>query len=532
MKRPRKIPKMLTASGRAIFLTSAKLAGGAILLAGFHSIPSSLFVRNPLWNQSFVSCQTTLVAAKPLNLTPTRPGTHSALYRIFRALIRTGWIFLKLLPCAFTFPVAMVSERARCYWWKYALWVLATSGPTAIKFAQWVGTRPDLFPRSAVDALSKFHNRSVAHYSLKQTTDDLDSIYGPSWRDWLELVDDAKLIGSGAIAHVSRGRIISGPFSGTDVALKIAHKGVREIIEADLDIMQAVAWIMSKVPSLTSLDVPGAVEEFGKFMRSQTDLLAEADNINRFATFFRDRPEIKFPRVFLEYCSRDILVESFEKGVPLGRIIEEGSVKLKRRVCDLGVGAFLKMLFQDNFVHGDMHPGNVIFQPSGGEVTMRALNASGSVDGKVVLIDCGLIAQLGPRDERNFIDLMHAVITGRSREVGRLMIERSRSPPNTVFNPEEFCDKVADLVNRTVTGKSLIFGGLEFGAVITQLLNIAREHRVRLETDFVSVACALIVLEGVGKQLDPRRNLLWEAEPYILRQFLRRAKEIVSKGQI
>jgi aarF domain-containing kinase len=296
--------------------------------------------------------------------------------------------------------------------------------------------------------------------------------------------------------------------------------------------MQAVAWIMSKVPSLTSLDVPGAVEEFGKFMRSQTDLLAEADNINRFATFFRDRPEIKFPRVFLEYCSRDILVESFEKGVPLGRIIEEGSVELKKRVCDLGVGAFLKMLFQDNFVHGDMHPGNVIFQPSGGEVTMRALNASGSVDGKVVLIDCGLIAQLGPRDERNFIDLMHAVITGRSREVGRLMIERSRSPPNTVFNPEEFCDKVADLVNRTVTGKSLIFGGLEFGAVITQLLNIAREHRVRLETDFVSVACALIVLEGVGKQLDPRRNLLWEAEPYILRQFLRRAKEIVSKGPI
>jgi aarF domain-containing kinase len=123
---------------------------------------------------------------------------------------------------------------------------------------------------------------------------------------------------------------------------------------------------------------------------------------------------------------------------------------------------------------------------------------------------------------------MHAVITGKSREVGKLMIERSRSPPDTVHKPHEFCDKVARLVDSTVTGKSLIFGGLEFGAVITQLLNIARQHKVRLETDFVSVAFALIVLEGVGKQLDPRRNLLWEAEPYILRQFLRRAKEYVT----
>ena len=110
-------------------------------------------------------------------------------------------------------------------------------------------------------------------------------------------------------------------------------------------------------------------------------------------------------------------------------------------------------------------------------------------------------------------------------DVGKLMIERSRSPPDTVYMPDEFCRKVAYLVDSTVTSKNLLFGALEFGAVISQLLSIACQHRVRLETDFVSVACALIVLEGVGKQLDPRRNLLWEAEPYIIKQFLKRAKE-------
>jgi aarF domain-containing kinase len=224
-----------------------------------------------------------------------------------------------------------------------------------------------------------------------------------------------------------------------------------------------------------------------------------------------------------------VLIESFEPGIPLGDIIQKGSTKLKKRVCDLGIQAFLKMLFIDNFVHGDLHPGNILFQPANGNHDLFDINRTGRIDGKVVLLDCGLVAQLGPRDEQNFLDLMHAVITGKSVEVGKLMIQRSRSPPETVYRPDEFCRKVAKLVDSTVTSKSLLFGALEFGAVISQLLNIACQHRVRLETDFVSVACALIVLEGVGKQLDPRRNLLWEAEPYILKQFLRRARNrIVS----
>jgi aarF domain-containing kinase len=411
------------------------------------------------------------------------------------------------------------------------VWALATSGPTAIKFAQWVGTRPDLFPTSAVEALARFHGRSISKYPLEETVRDLDSIYGSDWNRWLELVDDGKLIGAGAIAHVCRGLIISGENAGKEVALKIAHRGVREIIEADLDIMNFGAWVVSLVPALTSLDIPGATEEFGKFMRAQTNLLTEADNINRFSVLFRERPDIKFPKVFLDHCTQDILVESFENGIPLYDVIEKGSVNLKKRVCDIGVDAFLKMLFVDNFIHADLHPGNIFIQPSNTDdrTSYEFRNdVSRDIGGKVVLIDCGLIAQLSRKDERNFLDLMHAVITGKSEQVGRLMIERSKSPPETVYRPDEFCEKVAKLVETTVTGKTLLFGGIEFGAVITQLLNIARQHKVRLETDFVSVACALIVLEGVGKQLDPNRNLLWEAEPYILRQFLRRAKEAVS----
>ena len=522
---------MVALCARTVLVASSKVLGVSMVYSGLHVGGFRLDGMTGCMRSPVIRCEQILNPIGPINLRLKRSEERHILYRVLRGLVRAGWLCFKLLPGIVTFPLSLFSERASKLWWRYTIWALATSGPTAIKFSQWVGTRPDLFPRSAVDALSALHTASVSHYSLANTTADLDGIYGPSWRDWLELLDDAKLIGSGAIAHVSRGRLISGPHKGTEVALKLVHRGVAEVVEADLDIMEFVAWTLSHFPQLTPLDVPGAAEEFGKFMRSQINMLTEAENINRFTVLFRDRPDIKFPKVFIQHCTKDILVESFEAGIPLGQIIEKGSSALRRKVCDLGVAAFLKMLFVDNFVHGDMHPGNVIFQPANGETSLAKVDKPGKINGKVVLIDCGLIAQLGPKDEKNFLDLMHAVITGRSREVGRLMIERSRSPPETVYNPDEFCDKVAKLVDTTVTGKSLIFGGLEFGALITQLLNIARQHKVRLETDFVSVAFALVILEGVGKQLDPKRNLLWEAEPYILRQFLRRAKDMVTKKE-
>jgi aarF domain-containing kinase len=519
----------------AILCSRILFSAGKVATSGFlivNAVVGAHEARFKPLSASIIDCQQLHRPIVPLNLKIRPVSERHILFRFFRAVFRFGWICLKMFPAFFAAPLACVSNRFNRVWWDYVVYALATSGPTAIKLAQWVGTRPDLFPKQAVKALSRFHMVSIPEYGLEKTKQDLDSVYGHSWREWLELLDDAKLVGSGAIAHVSRGRLISGPHAGTEVALKIAHRGVREVVEADLDIMGFFGWIVSHVPSLTSLDVPGAVSEFGKFMRSQTNLLTEADNINRFTVLFRDKPDVKFPKVFFEYCTSDILVESYERGIPLGKIIDEGSVRLKKKVCDLGIGAFLKMLFMDNFVHGDLHPGNVMFQPTNHNCSLSELNAEKQPEGTILIIDCGLIAQLGTRDERNFLDLMHAVITGRSHDVGRLMIERSRSPPDTVYRAPEFCDKVAKLVERTVTGKSLLFGAVEFGAVITQLLDIARQHRVRLETDFVSVACALIVLEGVGKQLDPRRNLLWEAEPYILRQFLRRAKEIVISPKL
>ena len=75
------------------------------------------------------------------------------------------------------------------------------------------------------------------------------------------------------------------------------------------------------------------------------------------------------------------------------------------------------MVFLDNCVHGDLHPGNVLIRESktkGGKP-------------EVVFLDAGLVVKLTDHDRKNFIDLFSAVAAGNGKLGAQLMIERSQA---------------------------------------------------------------------------------------------------------
>ncbi|KAK8731904.1 hypothetical protein OTU49_007320, partial [Cherax quadricarinatus] len=75
---------------------------------------------------------------------------------------------------------------------------------------------------------------------------------------------------------------------------------------------------------------------------------------------------IRFPRPLRPYVTKKVLVETYEDGQPMIDIIRstetETSEELKKRLAEIGVDALLKMVFVDNLVHGDLHPGNMLVQ--------------------------------------------------------------------------------------------------------------------------------------------------------------------------
>ncbi len=71
----------------------------------------------------------------------------------------------------------------------------------------------------------------------------------------------------------------------------------------------------------------------------------------------------------------------------------------------------------------------------------------------------------------------------------------------------------------------MALGSVRIGDILQQVLAMVRRHHVRLEGDFVNVVISTLLLEGIGRSLNPQLDLLSSSLP-ILRQ-LRIREEIL-----
>lgn len=423
--------------------------------------------------------------------------------------------------------------------WRCILAALQAEGPIAIKFAQWASTRPDILPRSVCDHLSPLQ-ASVRPHSFRQTKRILTETFGPAWENSLQL--EAEPLGSGCMAQVHRG-CLHGPLQGQlptkqdvaseqprNVAVKVLHPGAQDKVDLDLEVMwRMVGLIEAFWPPSRFLAMSEAVMHFESFVRPQADLRIEADNLDMFNNNFPYRRTGKglrviFPEVLRPYVTKDLLVESLEDGMPLQAVLGQASransasrdckaapatavEELREEVGGLCMDAFLKMLFADNFIHADLHPGNIHFN-------RRQVRDSGPMQSELVIFDAGLAVQMSPKDRRNFVDVFYALTTNDGKRAAQLMVERTPGDRSLVRNEDEFVASVGQLVNE-VCDMGFSLGKVRLVECFGRMLSLACDHRVKLETSFVTVATSIIVLEGVGRQLNPIADLAAAARPML-----------------
>ncbi|KAK4056597.1 hypothetical protein OIO90_002445 [Microbotryomycetes sp. JL221] len=344
-----------------------------------------------------------------------------------------------------------------------------------------------------------------------------------------------------------------------EVAIKVLHPGVEKMIARDLKIMMFFARALNSIPGMEWLSFPEEVQVFGEMMMSQIDLRIEANNLTTFEDNFKHRPTVSFPRALKKYTSRGVLVEEFEDAVPLETFLKHGGGPYDHRIANLGLDAFLHMLLLDDFTHADLHPGNIMvkfYKPttksilsnwmpkwfgepehdmalseSDVEIIHKVRQASkvdqqqffssleeidrAGYQPELVFIDAGLVTRLAGQNRHNFLDLFSAVTRFDGYEAGRLMVERCRTP-DLVIDEEEFCLRMQHLV-LSVKSQTFSLAKIRIADVLSEVLNNVRRHHVKMEADFVNTVISILLLEGIGRQLDPEMDLFKSAVP-ILRQ--------------
>ncbi|KAG6001936.1 hypothetical protein E4U43_001205 [Claviceps pusilla] len=535
--------------------------------------------------------------------------------------ICTGFRFLQLVvifvPVIVTVPAIWVgarqpardNERSGTLWW-YAFLVksMELAGPAFIKLGQWAASRSDIFPNEMCDTMSKLHSNAPAH-SMHATRKTVEAAFdGRSFEDIFDEFDQEPL-GVGAIAQVYKAKLkpelamsMSKGLSRQEesagltenvrrnvdivlksspkrvpssyVAVKVLHPKVERTVRRDLRIMGFFASMLNMIPTMEWLSLPDEVGQFGEMMKLQLDLRIEAANLQTFRRNFKDRSTASFPYPYTDFTTRNVLIEEFAQGIPLASFMENGGGVFQHDIADEGLDAFLRMLLLDNFVHADLHPGNIMVrfyqaaQPPG--LGLSGTKTSGSTPGagadadadvteqvlerlrpyrhrankaaweaelakidaegyrpQLIFIDTGLVTELNATNRANFLDLFRAVAEFDGYKAGHLMCERCRQP-EAVLDQEIFALKMQHLV-LSVKSRTLALGNVKIGDILQQVLSMVRNHHVRLEGDFVNVVISILLLEGIGRSLNPDVDLLSSSLP-ILRQLGTQSGASMARG--
>ena len=127
------------------------------------------------------------------------------------------------------------------------------------------------------------------------------------------------------------------------VAIKVLHPNVETKINRDLKIMKFFATVINVIPTMEWLSLPDEVEQFSMLMRLQLDLRIEGLNLAKFRHNFRHRLDIHFPKPYLGFTTRDVLVEEFIHAIPMSKmlsLLDNFGKNLSKEISDKGLDAF------------------------------------------------------------------------------------------------------------------------------------------------------------------------------------------------
>ena len=367
-------------------------------------------------------------------------------------------------------------------------------GPLYVKFGQSLSTRPDLLPEDIASELSKLQDK-VPPFSGEDAEQEIFNAFGKKPEEiFADFDKEAFASASIAQAHLATLQ------SGEEVVVKILRPNIWEAIEKDMEILFLFARLLENYSDESKRLKPmEVVKDYQISVMHELDLLREAANCSQIGRNWEGSEIIKVPKIYKDYCKTNVLVQERIHGIPISDVqeLKTAGVDLKKLATN-GVRIFFTQVFHHNLFHADMHPGNVFVDISDPDKPMYAA------------VDFGIVGSLDDLDRRYLALSFSAFFEKDYKSIASNFLAAGWVPSETRLDTFEgsirtVCEPIADKPLEEIS----------FGQVLISLFQTAREFKMENQPQLVQLEKTLLNIEGLGRQLYPKLDIVAAAKPVI-----------------
>jgi ubiquinone biosynthesis protein len=346
-------------------------------------------------------------------------------------------------------------------------------GTTYIKLGQLLSSRPDLLPDVYIDELTQLVDQVPPVPFV-----DVDATIRADLGDDVFSSVDPEPLATASIAQTHRALLRSG----REVVVKVRRPDIVDQVELDLDVLRSTARLVAGHSETAQLlQVEALVDELEVHLRQELDFVEEAHNTELIARLVDDYDRIFVPQVIRPHVTERVLVLEWVDGekVTTGHGL---APQLAHDLARQFFSAYVRQVVVEGVYHADPHVGNVLL----------------ARDGRLALIDFGLLGRLDDDTRRGLSLLLLALAQNRADDVADLIVSLSLS--NLKSDEAGFLHDVRRKLPRFHWRP---LSGIRAGESLADLQRIALQHNIALPTSFALVGKTLAQADSIARVLDP-----------------------------
>lgn len=412
-----------------------------------------------------------------------------ARYRLDQLLPADLPLAAKLLLLPFKlFPTPKLARGERL---RYACEDL---GPIFIKFGQLLSTRPDVVPTDIAEQLNHLQD-NVKPFSQEEFQAIVELSLGASVTALFASYEKTPLA-SASVAQVHTAVLKDG----RDVIIKVIRPGIEKVITQDIQLLLRVArWVEKNTIDGKRLHPVEIVEDYRTTILDELNLQREAANASQLRRNFLNSPLLYVPEVYWEYTRTNVLVMERIYGIPVTNMAALNAQQTDlKKLAERGVEIFFTQVFNHNFFHADMHPGNIFVSTKNPQLP------------QYIAVDMAIVGSLTREDQYYLARNLLAMFRRDYRQVAELHVDSGWVP---AYVRVEELEAAIRTVCEPIFEKPL--KEISFAQVLLSLFRTARRFDMEVQPQLVLLQKTLLNIEGLGRQLYPDLDLWATAHPFL-----------------